>query len=143
MNFESQFVHCDYDYDYKVWPEVYLLLINLLICLLTANYQLYKVLNHVLNHKMMKNDFDFYLEDITESSLNTDRIKELLHFERKKSMGKNKKQGQTKKTSRWKTQYHEGILTRLWHFLILILRMNQTLTVNLILNKSFKSNIDE
>ena len=25
----------------------------------------------------MKNDFDFYLEDITESSLNTDRIKEL------------------------------------------------------------------
>ena len=77
MNFESQFVHCDYDYDYKVWPEVYLLLINLLICLLTANYQLYKVLNHVLNHKMMKNDFDFYLEDITESSLNTDRIKEL------------------------------------------------------------------
>ena len=56
MNFESQFVHCDYDYDYKVWPEVYLLLINLLICLLTANYQLYKVLNHVLNHKMMKNE---------------------------------------------------------------------------------------
>ena len=77
MNFESQFVHCDYDYDYKVWPEVYLLLINLLICLLTANYQLCKVLNNVLNHKMMKNDFDFYLEDITESSLNTDRIKEL------------------------------------------------------------------
>ena len=72
MNFESQFVHCDYDYDYKVWPEVYLLLINLLICLLTANYQLYKVLNHVLNHKMMKNDFDFYLEDITDSSLNTE-----------------------------------------------------------------------
>ena len=64
MNFESHLVRCDYDYDYKVWPEVYPPLINLLICLLTAHNQVYKALNHVWNHKMMENDFDFYLEDI-------------------------------------------------------------------------------
>ena len=52
-------------------------LIDLLISLLTAIHHVYKPLIHNLNHKMIENNLDFYLEDITESTRNTNRIKEL------------------------------------------------------------------
>ena len=55
----------------------FLPLIDLLISLLTAIHHVYKLLIHNLNHKMIENNLDFYLEDITESTRNTNRIKEL------------------------------------------------------------------
>ena len=55
----------------------FLPLIDLLISLLTAIYHVYKLLIHNLNHKTIENNLDFYLEDITESTRNTNRIKEL------------------------------------------------------------------
>ena len=55
----------------------FLPLIDLLISLLTAIHHVYQLLIHNLNHKMIENNLDFYLEDITESTRNTNRIKEL------------------------------------------------------------------
>ena len=55
----------------------FLPLIDLLISLLTAIHHVYQLLIHNLNHKMIENNLDFYLEDITESTRNTNLIKNL------------------------------------------------------------------
>ena len=58
-------------------PEVYPPVIDLLISLLTALRRIYKPVIDNIIHKMIESNLDFYLEEITESSRNTNRIKEL------------------------------------------------------------------
>ena len=77
IDFQSELDRTDYDCDFKVLPEVYPPVIDLLISLLTALRRIYKpVIDNVI-HKMIESNLDFYLEEITESSRNTNRIKEL------------------------------------------------------------------
>ena len=58
-------------------PEVYPPVIDLLISLLTALRRIYTPVIDNIIHKMIESNLDFYLEEITESSRNTNRIKEL------------------------------------------------------------------
>ena len=58
-------------------PEVYPPVIDLLISLLTALRRIYKPVIDNVTHKMIESNLDFYLEEITESSRNKNRIKEL------------------------------------------------------------------
>ena len=67
----------DYDYDFKALPEVYPPVIDLLISLLTAVPRIYKPVIDNVNHKMIESNLDFYLEEISESTRNTKRVKEL------------------------------------------------------------------
>ena len=64
----------DYDCDFKVLPEVYPPVIDLLISLLTALRRIYKPVIDNIIHKMIESNLDFYLEEITESSRNRNRI---------------------------------------------------------------------
>ena len=58
-------------------PEVYPPVIDLLISLLTALRRIYKPVIDTIIHKTIESNLDFYLEEITESSRNKNRIKEL------------------------------------------------------------------
>ena len=126
IDFQSELDRTDYDCDFKVLPEVYPPVIDLLISLLTALRRIYKPVIDNIIHKMIVKNLNFYLEEITESSRNTNRIKEL------KSIKNNQ-------------IFHVRQITTspviLMPIMTLILnpRQNQTMTVTLILNKFFKS----